>query len=174
MRIFSFLRAVILAAVVGILSSASAQELYVGTNYHPHDSNPETWRHDITLMKTAGFRVVRMGHLAWDSYEPSDGRFAFAWFDQVMDMMNEAGIKVILDIAVRPAPIRSDGPPCLGQRRALRREVCFRMVRPSDGHDERGRDKGDPRHRRAAGADLAAPEIPVDEHHGQQWKRSLS
>ena len=105
MRIFSFLRAVILAAVVGILSSASAQELYVGTNYHPHDSNPETWRHDITLMKTAGFRVVRMGHLAWDSYEPSDGRFAFAWFDQVMDMMNEAGIKVILDIAVRPAPI---------------------------------------------------------------------
>jgi beta-galactosidase len=56
-------------------------------------------------MKAAGFNVVRMGHLAWDSYEPTDGKFAFTWFDQVMDMMNDAGIKVVLDIAVRPAPI---------------------------------------------------------------------
>jgi beta-galactosidase len=46
-----------------------------------------------------------MGHLAWDSYEPSDGNFDFEWFDEVMDWMNEAGIKVILDIAIRPAPI---------------------------------------------------------------------
>ena len=56
-------------------------------------------------MKDAGFNVVRMGHLAWDSYEPSEGKFDFDWFDTVMDMMNEAGIKVILDIAIRPAPI---------------------------------------------------------------------
>ena len=82
-----------------------AQELYVGANYHPHDSNPETWTHDIQLMQQAGIRVVRMGHLAWDSYEPKDGHFDFAWFDQVMDKMNAAGIKVILDIAVHPAPI---------------------------------------------------------------------
>jgi beta-galactosidase len=83
-----------------------AQELYVGANYHPHDDkNPEKIKHDIQLMKEAGFKVVRMGHLAWDSYEPSDGKFDFDWFDKVMDMMNEAGIKVILDIAIRPAPI---------------------------------------------------------------------
>ncbi len=83
-----------------------AQELYVGTNYHPHDAkDPEKWIKDIQLMKEAGFKVVRMGHLAWDSYEPSDGKFDFKWFDNVMDMMNQAGIKVILDIAIRPAPI---------------------------------------------------------------------
>jgi len=82
-----------------------AQNLYVGANYHPHDSDPATWARDIRLMHEAGFRVVRMGHLAWDSYEPSDGNFNFAWFDRVMDMMNQAGIKVILDIAVRPAPL---------------------------------------------------------------------
>jgi beta-galactosidase len=46
-----------------------------------------------------------MGHLAWDSYETSDGHFDFAWFDEVMDRMNKAGIKVVLDIAVRPAPL---------------------------------------------------------------------
>jgi beta-galactosidase len=105
MRLSSFLRLLLPAAALAHLTSASAQELYVGTNYHPHDSGPETWKRDIPLMKAAGFRVVRMGHLAWDSYEPSDGAFSFAWFDQVMDMMNDAGIKVILDVAVRPAPI---------------------------------------------------------------------
>jgi beta-galactosidase len=83
-----------------------AQELYIGVNYHPHDDkNPEKIKRDIQLMKDAGFKVVRMGHLAWDSYEPSEGKFDFDWFDEVMDRMNEAGIKVILDIAIRPAPI---------------------------------------------------------------------
>ena len=56
-------------------------------------------------MKDAGFKVVRMGHLAWDSFEPTDGKFDFDWFDQVMDQMDKAGIKVILDLAVRPAPL---------------------------------------------------------------------
>jgi len=86
--------------------NANAQTLYVGTNYHPHDDkDPEKIKKDIMLMKAAGFKVVRMGHLAWDSYEPSEGKFDFQWFDVVMDMMNKAGIKVILDIAIRPAPI---------------------------------------------------------------------
>jgi len=30
---------------------SKAQELYVGTNYHPHDSNQEQWKKDIALMK---------------------------------------------------------------------------------------------------------------------------
>ncbi|MFI5137974.1 MAG: beta-galactosidase [Sphingobacteriales bacterium] len=86
--------------------SSKAQVLYVGTNYHPHDDKDiEKIKSDITLMKAAGFTSVRMGHLAWDSYEPSEGKFDFAWFDKVMDLMNKAGIKVVLDIAIRPAPI---------------------------------------------------------------------
>jgi beta-galactosidase len=89
----------------GLDSAERADELYVGANYHPHDSNPETWARDIQLMQQAGFRVMRLGHLAWDSYEPKDGQFDFAWFDQVMDQLQAAGIKVILDIAVRPAPL---------------------------------------------------------------------
>jgi beta-galactosidase len=80
-------------------------ELFVGANYHPHDSAPDIWARDIQLMQQAGFQVVRLGHLAWDSYEPKDGQFNFDWFDQVMDQMQAAGIKVIIDIAVRPAPL---------------------------------------------------------------------
>lgn len=93
------------ALLVLLNSLLKSQTLYVGANYHPHDDkNIEKIKTDIRLMKEAGFTVVRLGHLAWDSYEPSEGKFDFAWFDKVMDMMNEAGIKVILDIAIRPAP----------------------------------------------------------------------
>ncbi|MBK5271947.1 MAG: beta-galactosidase, partial [Bacteroidia bacterium] len=70
----------------------NAQVLYVGANYHPHDDkDPVKIKRDIDLIKAAGFNVVRMGHLAWDSYEPAEGKFDFGWFDKVMDWMNDAG-----------------------------------------------------------------------------------
>lgn len=78
--------------------------LYVGTNYHPHDWTPERWREDIEWMKQAGFQVVRLGHLCWDSYEPDNGVYTFEWFDEVMDAFAQAEIKVLLDISMRPAP----------------------------------------------------------------------
>ncbi|MFP5041699.1 beta-galactosidase [Parasediminibacterium sp. JCM 36343] len=96
----------LLISLFSLCFAVKAQELYVGTNYHPHDAKDVAkYKHDIGLMKDAGFKVVRMGHLAWDSYEPFEGKFDFKWFDTVMNMMDDAGIKVILDIAVRPAPI---------------------------------------------------------------------
>jgi Beta-galactosidase len=48
---------------------------------------------------------VRMGDRSWDAFEPSEGKFEFAWFDQILEQMNQAGIKVILDIGGSPAPI---------------------------------------------------------------------
>ena len=56
-------------------------------------------------MKRAGFNVVRMGDLSWDSFERSQGKFTFEWFDSIMDKMHAAGIRVILDIPGLPAPI---------------------------------------------------------------------
>jgi len=104
-RRFKFL-CILAAASFFANPAVISQTLYVGANYHPHDDkDPEKIARDIRLMEAAGFKVVRMGHLAWDSYEPTEGHFDFAWFDRVMDRMDKAGIKVILDIAVRPAPI---------------------------------------------------------------------
>lgn len=79
--------------------------LYVGTNYHPHDWSEERWKTDIALMQAAGFTMVRLGHLCWDSYEPDDGNYTFEWFDEVMDAFSKAGIAVFLDISMRPAPV---------------------------------------------------------------------
>ncbi len=79
-------------------------QLIVGTSNHPVDRSREEVRRDIALMRDAGFTLVRMGDLSWDAFEPSDGTFQFAWFDEILEQMREAGIKVILDISGLPAP----------------------------------------------------------------------
>ena len=83
---------------------ASAGQLFVGSCYQPVDRSPEEIRYDIALMKKAGFTVVRMGDLSWDYFEPAEGVYDFKPFDSVMDQMQAAGIKVILDISGLPAP----------------------------------------------------------------------
>ena len=80
-------------------------QLFVGTCYQPVDRTPEEIDRDIAIMKRAGFNVVRMGDLSWDSFEPEQGKFTFDWFDSIMDKMHAAGIRVILDIPGLPAPI---------------------------------------------------------------------
>ena len=80
-------------------------QLFVGTCYQPIDRSPEQIDQDIAIMKRAGFNVVRVGDLSWDSFEPSQGRFTFEWFDRIMDKMQSNGIRVILDIPGLPAPI---------------------------------------------------------------------
>lgn len=80
-------------------------QLFVGTCYQPVDRSPAEIDHDIAIMKHAGFNVVRMGDLSWDSFEPQQGKFTFEWFDKIMDKMHANGIRVILDIPGTPAPI---------------------------------------------------------------------
>ena len=80
-------------------------QLFVGTCYQPVDRSSEQIDRDIAIMKRAGFNVVRMGDLSWDSFEPSRGSFEFEWFDRIMDKMHANGIRVILDIPGSPAPI---------------------------------------------------------------------
>jgi beta-galactosidase len=68
-----------------------AGQLFVGTCYQPVDRSAAQVRTDIALMKRAGFKVVRMGDLSWDYFEPAEGEFTFATFDSIMDEMNAAG-----------------------------------------------------------------------------------
>jgi beta-galactosidase len=104
--------------LIGALSAASAAQnapthpnwpgpgqLFVGACYQPIDRSPAQIDADVAIMKHAGFNVVRMGDLSWDSFEPAQGKFTFEWFDKVMDKMQAAGIRVILDIPGSPAPI---------------------------------------------------------------------
>jgi beta-galactosidase len=78
--------------------------LFVGTCYQPVDRTPKQIHRDVALMKQAGFKVVRIGDLSWDYFEPAEGVFDFEPCDAVMDEMHANGIKVILDIPGLPAP----------------------------------------------------------------------
>jgi beta-galactosidase len=117
-RYTSFISFALLAFSIGIqITTSLAQDatarpnwpgpgqLFVGTCYQPVDRSPEQIDRDITIMHDAGFNVVRMGDLSWDSFEPSQGEFDFGWFDKIMDKMQVNGIRVILDIPGTAAPI---------------------------------------------------------------------
>jgi beta-galactosidase len=98
-------------------------QLFVGTCYQPIDRSPEEIHRHIDLMKQDGFTLVRMGDLSWDSLEPAENQFDFAWFDRILDEMYAANIKVIPDIGGLPAPMAapqiSVGERCQpGRRRA--------------------------------------------------------
>ncbi len=80
-------------------------QLFVGTCYQPIERTPEEIDRDIALMKQAGFNVVRIGDLSWDSFEPSQGTFNFGYWDKIVEKMYANGIRVILDIPGSPAPI---------------------------------------------------------------------
>ncbi len=83
-----------------------AGQLFVGTNYQPFDrGGRDQIERDIQRMKQAGMKVVRMGDLAWDAFEPAEGKFDFRLFDWIMDRMHAAGLKVIMDIPGQPAPV---------------------------------------------------------------------
>ena len=84
-------------------------DLFVGADYQPIDRSPEQIRQDIAIMKSAGFNIVRMGDLSWDSFEPENGRFTFEWFDNVLAQMHAAGIRVILDVPGEPVRERRVG-----------------------------------------------------------------
>ncbi|KQY81530.1 beta-galactosidase [Pelomonas sp. Root1444] len=80
-------------------------QLFAGTCYQPVDRTLEQVKRDVALMKQSGFKVVRVGDLSWDYFEPTEGKFEFKHFDAVMNEMQAAGIKVILDIPGIPAPM---------------------------------------------------------------------
>nr|WP_315212478.1 beta-galactosidase [uncultured Duganella sp.] len=82
-----------------------AGQLFVGANYQPVDRDRAQIAQDIALMKQSGFNIVRVGDLAWDYFEPYEGKFEFGEFDWIMDQMHAAGIKVVLDIPGTPAPL---------------------------------------------------------------------
>ena len=47
-------------------------------------------------MAEAGLSRVRLGEFAWSRIEPEPGRFDWAWLDDAIEILADAGLKVIL------------------------------------------------------------------------------
>ena len=67
-----------------------------GGDYNPDQWDEATWAEDIRLMKEAGINVVTLGVFSWARLQPSPQSYDFDWLDRVLNMLHEAGLKVIL------------------------------------------------------------------------------
>ncbi len=89
--------------------------LFYGVDYYPEHWPVERWDTDIRLMKEMGLDVVRLAEFSWSLLETDEGRFNFAWLDDVIDRLQTAGIKVILGTpsAAPPAWLIAKDPTIL-------------------------------------------------------------
>ena len=67
-----------------------------GGDYNPEQWPRETWAEDMRLMREAGVNRVSVGIFSWALLEPEEGRYEFAWFDEVMDLLAANGIEACL------------------------------------------------------------------------------
>ena len=44
-----------------------------GVDYYPEHWEKSIWESDLSRMKSAGIRVIRIGEFAWSRLEPSEG-----------------------------------------------------------------------------------------------------
>lgn len=90
---------------------------------HGSDYNPEQWvkwkdviwKEDMRLAKLAELNSLSVGIFSWSMLEPSEGNFQFEWLDEVMDQLQENGLRAILATpsAARPAWMAQKYPEVL-------------------------------------------------------------
>jgi beta-galactosidase len=70
--------------------------LFFGGDYNPEQWPEEVWHEDVRLMQEAGVNLVTLGVFSWALLEPEPGRFDFAWFDRIVDLLWSHGIAIDL------------------------------------------------------------------------------
>ena len=81
--------------------------IHFGGDYNPEHWPEEVWTEDVRLMKEAGVTMVTAGIFSWGLVEQRPGEYDFGWFDRVMDLLAQAGIRVCL------ATMTASPPPWL-------------------------------------------------------------
>ncbi|SHH13495.1 beta-galactosidase [Marivita hallyeonensis] len=106
----------------------------LGTCYYPEHWPREIWEEDAARMAALGLTWVRIGEFAWSRIEPEGGRFDWGWLDDAIDVLGEAGLKVVLGTptATPPRWVCDKHPDMFavdadGRRRGFgsRRHYCF-------------------------------------------------
>ena len=76
----------------------------LGVCYYPEHWPEENWPDDARRMAELGIRFVRIGEFAWSRLEPSRGNYQFAWLDRAIDVLHEAGLRVVLGTPTATPP----------------------------------------------------------------------
>ncbi|CAN5258865.1 beta-galactosidase [soil metagenome] len=76
----------------------------LGVCYYPEQWPQTLWREDARRMKALGLSHVRVGEFAWSRFEPDPGVYDFAWFDEVLSILHDAGLKVVIGTPTATPP----------------------------------------------------------------------
>ena len=76
----------------------------LGTCYYPEHWPRDIWEEDARRMVEAGLTWVRIGEFAWSRLEPQPGHYAFGWLDDAIEVLGQAGLKVVLGTPTATPP----------------------------------------------------------------------
>ena len=76
----------------------------LGVCYYPEHWAESMWQEDALKMKKIGLTWVRIGEFAWKKIEPTEGQFDFDWLDNIIDILGDAGLKVVLGTPTATPP----------------------------------------------------------------------
>ena len=68
----------------------------LGVCYYPEHWPEDMWTQDADEMVSAGISWVRIGEFAWSRIEPTPGQYEFDWMDRAIDVLAQAGLKIVL------------------------------------------------------------------------------
>ena len=68
----------------------------LGTCYYPEQWPKEQWQNDAHQMVELGLTWVRIAEFSWGVLEPSPGELCWQWLDEAIDVLGQAGLKVVL------------------------------------------------------------------------------
>ncbi len=76
----------------------------LGVCYYPEHWPQEWWASDAQRMRALGLTYVRIGEFAWSRLEPEPGLYAFEWFDQAIETLAAAGLKIVIGTPTATPP----------------------------------------------------------------------
>jgi beta-galactosidase len=106
----------------------------LGACYYPEQWDRARWRDDAARMAAMGLKIVRIAEFAWALMEPREGEFEWAWLDEAVATLADAGLEVVLGTptAAPPRWLTERYPEVLAvdaqgrtRQAGSRRHVCF-------------------------------------------------
>ena len=76
----------------------------LGVCYYPEQWPESLWEQDAAEMVAAGIEWVRVGEFAWSRYEPNPGEYHWDWLQKSLDILGNAGLKVVLGTPTATPP----------------------------------------------------------------------
>jgi beta-galactosidase len=76
----------------------------LGTCYYPEHWPEEIWAEDARRMADLGLTWVRIGEFAWSRLEPVPGDVRLDWLERAMDVLQGAGLRVVLGTPTATPP----------------------------------------------------------------------